>query len=79
MYYSSSIRSLDPYLYSKRDRESKSLFVSVTTWQSIDEEVRKTEEVVNNSSLPLTIISITRWYGDGESVWTKYKYTVLEH
>ena len=58
MYYSSSIRSLDPYLYSKRDRESKSLFVSVTTLQSIDEEVRKTEEVVNNSSLPLTIISI---------------------
>ena len=79
MYYSSSIRSLDPYLYSKRDRESKSLFVSVTTLQSIDEEVRKTEEVVNNSSLPLTIISITRWYGDGECVWTKYKYTVLEH
>ena len=79
MYCSSSIRSLDPYLYNKWDRESKSLFVSVTTLQSIDEEVRKTEEVVNNSSLPLTIISITRWYGDGESVWTKYKYTVLEH
>ena len=79
MYYSYSIRSPDPYLYSKRDGESKLLFLSVTTSQSIDEEVRKIEEVVNNSSLPLTIISITRWYGDGESVWTKYKYTVLEH
>ena len=79
MYYSSSLRSPDPYLYSKWDGESKLLFLSVTTLQSIDEEVRKTEEVVNNSSLPLTIISITRWYGDGESVWTKYKYTVLEH
>ena len=56
MYYSSSIRSPDPYLYSKRDGESKLLFLSVTTLQSIDEEVRKTEEVVNNSSPPLTII-----------------------
>ena len=79
MYYSYSIKSPDPYLYSKQDGESKLLFLSVTTLQSIDEEVRKIEEVVNNSSLPLTIISITRWYGDGESVWTKYKYTVLEH
>ena len=79
MYYSYSIRSPDPYLYSKRDGESKLLFLSVTTSQSIDEEVRKTEEVVSNSSLPLAIIPITRWYGDGERVWTKYKYTVLEH
>ena len=79
MYYSSSIRFPDPDLYSKRDGESKSSFMSVTTLQSIDKEVRKTEEVVSISSLPLAIIPITRWYGDGERVWTKYKYTVLEH
>ena len=77
MYYSYSIRSPDPYLYSKWDGESKLLFLSVTTLQSIDEEVRKTEEVVNNSSLPLTIISITRWCGDGETLWTKYKYLII--
>ena len=77
MYYSYSIRSPDPYLYSKRDGESKLLFLSVTTLQSIDEEVRKTEEVVNISSLPLTIISITRWCGDGETLWTKYKYLII--
>ena len=77
MYYSFSIRSPDPYLYSKRDGENKLLFLSVTTLQSIDEEVRKTEEVVNNSSLPLTIISITRWCGDGETLWTKYKHLII--
>ena len=77
MYYSYSIRSPDPYLYSKWDGESKLLFLSVTTLQSIDEEVRKTEEVVNISSLPLTIISTTRWCGDGETLWTKYKYLII--
>ena len=46
MYYSSSIRSPDPYLYSKRDGKSRLLSLSVTTLQSIDEEVRKKEEVV---------------------------------
>ena len=79
MYYSFSIRSPDPYLYSKRDGESKSSFMSVTTLQSIDEEVRKTEEVVNNSSLPLTIISHYTVVRDGERLWTKYKHSVLEY
>ena len=51
--------------------------MTTTTLQSIDEEFRKTEEVVNNFSLPLTIISITRLCGDGETLWTKYKYLII--